>query len=203
MQMVNTVTATSTGPAERLAGAGLWVRTKGFALDFVPIAGYLGVLAGGAWALRRTPAARTFAKIYATPTSAQATNVLLLDVPVMLYFALSEASGWRATIGKRRLGLRVETAEGKRLSVGRALARTALKLLPWELAHTSLYYTPGWPRNARPTPLNYALYGLVYVLGGVYIATLLGSDSGQTLYDKLTRTKVVVAHPDMTKTRND
>ena len=42
-----------------------------------------------------------------------------------IYFIGFEASRWQATPGKRLLGLRVETVEGARLSVGRALLRLA------------------------------------------------------------------------------
>jgi uncharacterized RDD family membrane protein YckC len=48
---------------------------------------------------------------------------------VWLYFAALEASPWRATLGKRVVGVRVTTLDGRRIGVGRATARLLAKLL--------------------------------------------------------------------------
>jgi uncharacterized RDD family membrane protein YckC len=48
-----------------------------------------------------------------------------------LYFVAFEACRWQATPGKRLLGLRVETTEGARLSIGRALLRHVAGLASW------------------------------------------------------------------------
>lgn len=48
-----------------------------------------------------------------------------------LYFVAFEAGRWQATPGKRLLGLRVETTEGARLSIGRALWRHVAGLASW------------------------------------------------------------------------
>ena len=61
---------------------------------------------------------------YANPTLCL--QVMVLD---WLYFALSESSGWQATIGKRVLGLRVIDMEGHRIGVGRASVRYFAKYL--------------------------------------------------------------------------
>lgn len=60
--------------------------------------------------------------------------VLSFSIPVWLYFTVSDASSSGATVGKRLMRLSVARAAGD-ITVGRALARTAVKLLPWELAH--------------------------------------------------------------------
>lgn len=54
-------------------------------------------------------------------TPAAALLVALLD---LVYRAGLESSAWRATLGKRWLGLAVTTLEGERLSVERAVVRT-------------------------------------------------------------------------------
>lgn len=68
-------------------------------------------------------------------------HVLLLNfsVPVWLYFWLSDASGRGATLGKRIFGIRVAREDNKALGLGRAFARTVVKLLPWELVHLSAF----------------------------------------------------------------
>jgi uncharacterized RDD family membrane protein YckC len=70
------------------------------------------------------------------PWSAQAVGLLTMTVPVTLYFALCESSVWRASLGKRILGLVVSRDTGGRLSFRAALFRNALKFLPWEFGHT-------------------------------------------------------------------
>ncbi|HEX8728146.1 MAG TPA: RDD family protein [Ktedonobacterales bacterium] len=184
-----------------LAPAGLWPRVKAFGFDYLFIAAYLIVLTGAVWGLRLTPLRSLLASLYGSPSTAQLTDSLLFDVPVMLYFALFESSVWQATPGKRRLGLRVVTESGQRLSLTRALGRIILKFLPWEIAHTSIWQTPGWPLNAQPTTLNIVGYVAVYVLIGVYLVTLLTSGSRQTLYDRLTQTRVISTPAALRQTR--
>jgi uncharacterized RDD family membrane protein YckC len=48
---------------------------------------------------------------------------------VWLYFAAMEASALRATLGKRVVGVRVTTLDGRRIGFGRATARLLAKLL--------------------------------------------------------------------------
>ncbi|MBQ4856039.1 RDD family protein [Rhodanobacter sp. B2A1Ga4] len=45
-----------------------------------------------------------------------------------LYYAFFECSAWQATPGKLALGLRVTDLEGRRISLGRSLARNAVRL---------------------------------------------------------------------------
>ena len=176
-----------------LTPAGLWPRVKAFGVDYLFIAAYLIVLTGAVWGLRLTPLRSLLATLYGAPSTAQFTDSLFFDIPVMLYFALFESSEWQATPGKRRVGLRVVTESGQRIGRPRALGRIILKFLPWEIAHTSIWHTPGWPQHAQPTQLNLVGYLAVYALLGVYIVTLLTSRTRQTLYDRLTRTRVVYA----------
>jgi uncharacterized RDD family membrane protein YckC len=127
--------------------------------------------------------------LFADRVRAQFTGFLLVTLPVSLYFALGESSARQATWGKGRLGLKVTNAEGGRISLWRALARTALKFLPWELAHTliwAIYFSP-------QTDSIWISYGFVLVYGliGLNLASLLVSKKHQTIYDLLTRTSVM------------
>lgn len=81
---------------------------------------------------------------------AQTLGFCTLTVPVFSYFYISERSAYRATLGKRLMGLQVvsETSDKPRV-----LLRNVLKFLPWELAHTGVYQAiyganegqdPGW-----------------------------------------------------------
>lgn len=61
------------------------------------------------------------------------------SLPVWLYFIISDQTEDGATCGKRWFKLQVTDIIGRRLSVGRAAGRTAVKLLPWELTHLSAF----------------------------------------------------------------
>ena len=55
--------------------------------------------------------------------------ILILSVGSWLYCAFTESSAWRATVGKRVLGLQVVTAEGDRIGFGQATVRHVMKFL--------------------------------------------------------------------------
>jgi uncharacterized RDD family membrane protein YckC len=119
------------------------------------------------------------------------TGFLTLTVPAILYFALCESAPWRATPGKRLLGLRVHAADGGRLSLGRALLRAAVRLLPWELAHFALWRIPGWPAGVSQIPVD-SLVALaaVWFLVGLYAWTLVAAPDGRAPWDHLAGSRV-------------
>jgi uncharacterized RDD family membrane protein YckC len=108
-----------------------------------------------------------------------------LTLPVTLYFAAPSG----ATLGKRALGLRVVTERGDRVSFGRALLRAGVKFVPWEIAHTALWHTPGWPTAARPAARHWAGYGLSLAVAGWYVAALFYG-SRRPPHDRRARTRV-------------
>ncbi|HEU4782992.1 MAG TPA: RDD family protein [Ktedonobacterales bacterium] len=171
-----------------------WKRLLAFALDYIIISVYLGVLVLVSVVVARTPAGPGFRALFDDPNSAEATAFLLLVVPVLLYFAIFESSRWQATWGKRVLRLRAETTSGERAGFLRALWRNALKLLPWELTHACLWRIPGWPFDPQTPPLwiNVGLI-LVWVIVVVYVVSLLLSRTGQTLYDHLAGMRIALA----------
>lgn len=172
----------------------LWKRLLAFALDYIVISVYLGVLVGLSVVIARTPVGPGFRALFSDPNSAELTAFALLVVPVLLYFALFEASRAQATWGKRVVGLRVETTSGTPVSFPRALWRNALKLIPWELTHACLWRIPGWPL-APETPPVWVSVGLilVWVVVAIYVVSLVLSRTQQTLYDTLAGVRVVPA----------
>ncbi len=70
------------------------------------------------------------------PWTAQGIGFITMTLPVTLYFGLWESSRWRASLGKRIVGLVVSRQAGGRLSFGRAVLRNAIKFVPWESGHT-------------------------------------------------------------------
>ncbi len=55
--------------------------------------------------------------------------ISILAVGSWLYCAFMESSAWRATVGKRLLGLQVMDTEGRRISFGQATVRHFMKFL--------------------------------------------------------------------------
>ena len=172
----------------------LWLRLLAFALDYFVISLYLALLVGVSFAVAQTGAGPGFRALFSAPNSAELTAFLLLVLPVLLYFALFEASPWQATWGKRMLGLRVVTTSGARAGFARALWRNALKLIPWELTHACLWRIPGWPLAPETPPLWITVgLSLVWVIVVLYVLSLAFSRTGQTLYDWLAGVRVVRA----------
>lgn len=169
--------------------AGFWRRAGAFALDYIIILGYLlGIT------LLFALANALFGQsqwLFADRIRAQFVAFLLVTLPVTLYFAVFESSPRQATWGKHRLNLKVADHDGKQVSFWRALGRTILKLIPWELSHTliwEIYFSP----QTNSVWINYG-FVLVYLWIGLNILTLVGTKTHQTLYDLLTKTYVLVS----------
>ena len=167
--------------------AGLWPRLLAFALDYLILGGYLVLLGWvGVTLIGIFPGLNE--RISSNPQLGQLLGFATVTLPVSLYFALSEASPHQATWGKRRMHLQVVDTAGARLSVPRALLRTAFKFIPWELAHTCIWQLSG----AGFDPAPWIVYGfiLVWVLVGANLISLLITPRRQALYDLLAGTLV-------------
>jgi uncharacterized RDD family membrane protein YckC len=97
-------------------------------------------------------------------------------LPVYLYFALMESSAWQSTLGKRLLGLRVVEVYGSRIGVARSLARNAIKLLPWVMAHFVVCFPRALPAGPR---WLFACYGLI----ALYVAAAMLTLRKQSVHD--------------------
>jgi len=105
------------------AYAGFWLRVWAGAIDVT-------LEVGGALVLTFVIelARRRFAP-FVPKNAAGMAFILILSVGGWLYSAFTESSAWRATIGKRALGLQVVTAEGDRIGFGQATVRHFMKFL--------------------------------------------------------------------------
>lgn len=115
-----------------------------------------------------------------------------VSIPFWLYYSLLESSAKQSTFGMRLLGLRVTDTDGNRIGFGRALLRTVVKLLPFELNHLVLFLpTPIWG-----DPHSGVRYGFVVVnvLIGLYIATMFLTRRKQSVHDLVAGTVVVNAN---------
>lgn len=167
-------------------------RIAAFALDYLLIAGYLVVLAIVSSFLTFSPLKEEWQGLISSPERLDFLAFLTSILPVILYFTLLESSKGGATWGKYRMGLRVVHMSGERLSRGRALVRSAVKFLPWQLAHTCLFHIPGWPMEPQETPV-WVIAGLVltWVAIGFYVVSLVVGPRRRTPYDWISGSQVV------------
>ena len=115
--------------------------------------------------------------------------VLTVSIPSWVYFTLSDSSGRGATVGKRVMKLAVRDERGGELSRSRALLRTAVKLLPWELTHVMIFLPE--PFGEVLTPFK---TGMIVVVNGLLLIWLLApfmSSSRRAIHDIAAKSEVV------------
>jgi uncharacterized RDD family membrane protein YckC len=147
-------------------------------------------------AYRSVPASSLFCGIMlsfrgtftASPLSAEITGFLLITLPVYLYFAVCEGSKSHATWGKRKMGIVVAGVHGQPIGLGNSLFRSALKFVPWELAHFTIWHIV--LPSEYPDYLIYSLLAIVYGLAYIYLISPLISKKKQTVYDAIAGTVV-------------
>jgi uncharacterized RDD family membrane protein YckC len=115
-------------------------------------------------------------------------TVLSFSLPAWAYFAVSDASKRGATVGKKLMKLMVvrSTADSGRLSYGRALGRSALKLLPWELAHVFGFALA----DIVGGPAQMAGLVLANALSVVYFGTCVATGGARSVHDYVAGTCV-------------
>lgn len=115
--------------------------------------------------------------------------LLTVSLPSWLYFTLSDSSSGGATVGKRVLGLSVREVDGERLPRRRALLRTAVKLLPWEMTHIMVFFPE--PFGEELTPGKIVLLVIVDVLLLVWlVAPWLDRPRYRALHDRAAGSEV-------------
>lgn len=134
-----------------------------------------------------------FAMIYAVfldgvPTFNETTSHLMAlfttVVPVTVIFSYMEYKHPYATVGKRRMGLKVAY---KNLSYGNSLLRNALKFLPWHIGHTGVIrgmyqdYSTFW----------FMVSNIGFLLAILYICMVLFNKNFKHIPDLVSGSKVV------------
>ncbi|MBP1963355.1 RDD family protein [Paenibacillus aceris] len=162
----------------------LGTRLIAFLWDYVIIAGYIILLIGVSFLLRPllTPLFTT------NPLLAEINGFLFITLPVYLYFAICEGSKWHATWGKRKMGVVVSGINGKSIGLGSSLLRSALKFVPWELSHFTIWHMV--IPSKYPNSFIFALLATVYGLVLIYLISPLWNKNKQTLYDFIAGTVI-------------
>jgi uncharacterized RDD family membrane protein YckC len=126
-----------------------------------------------------------------TPGERQLFAALTLTIPVLLYFAITEASSRQGSIGKQATRLRVTGRDHERIGLPRSLLRSALKFAPWELAHVAIHRIP--KTGDVPWPVWAGLVGAM-LLAAIYLGGLF-TRQGRPVYDLLAGTRVLEDPP--------
>jgi len=192
--MVNTMTTQIYKNLNDTHYAGFGGRLKAFGFDYLIIFAYIVVLFGVNFGIIMSGGVLEEASpLFSLPVVKDAIAFLTLILPVALYFTIQESSPHQATWGKRKVGIRVVNAKGETLTRWRAFVRALVKLLPWQIAHTSIYHIKGFPfAPAEPSPMVWFGFGLAYGLVGIYIASALISKKHRTPYDWAAGSYVIV-----------
>ena len=92
-------------------------------------------------------------------------------------------------IGKRKMGIRVVDDIGQRIGIGRSAFRTAIKFLPWEVAHFGIW------RLMLPTDISeltvYVILNAVNLVILLYLIIPLTNKKRKNVYDWIAGTVVV------------
>jgi uncharacterized RDD family membrane protein YckC len=121
-----------------------------------------------------------------TPSQVWIATVLSFSIPAWLYFILSDHSPAGATFGKRWFKVRVVTGSGGSPSLSQALARNAVKLLPWEMAHIFGF---ALAEAVGPTVQSAGLIA-ANALTLAYLVVMLGTRGRKSIHDFLVGTEV-------------
>lgn len=156
--------------------------------DLAVIGGWIGLLSGaGAVARRFLPATPPDAAgaLVAVDLGVFAATVL----PAGLYLALGEAAPRQASWGKRWAGLQVVDRYGHPPGSGRVMVRTAVKLLPWQLAHLAVARLILGVDQPATVGITYAASVAVPVAS---IGLAITDPARRALHDRLAGTCVIV-----------
>lgn len=109
---------------------------------------------------------------WSNPTAADVAITVLTVVPYFLYLVITETSSSHATVGKRRMGLKVTTVNGAAPGRGAIMIRNLIKVLPWQLGHMG---TMRLATSATPPPLAIWLEaGSLLVLAMIVVPIVVG-----------------------------
>ena len=160
----------------------------GFAFDFLILSGYLVILAAIFLPLTFGPMRSQMTALASTPLRLNLLAFCTTILPFTLYFSLQESSPAQATWGKSKAGIRVATLKGERVKFWRTLLRSVAKFLPWQIAHTCIFFIP----NNLPQP-GWVMAGLVLaqVWVVIYLLVLWLNKTHRTPYDWIARTEVI------------
>lgn len=127
-----------------------------------------------------------------SPVTAEVTGFLIITLPISLYFILCECSKWKGTFGKRKMGISVVDVFGQRIGISRSAIRTAVKFLPWEIAHFGV-----WQLMLSSSLSEITVYIILIVVNLAILTYLIipfTNKKKKNVYDWVAGTEVVHSH---------
>jgi uncharacterized RDD family membrane protein YckC len=140
--------------------------------------------------------------VFRDPATVDLAQFATMVLPTGLYLVAGEAGTRNATAGKLAAGLVVVGRDGGQPSPSRIAVRTAVKLLPWQIAHLSITRATGIVPGRYAAALSRA--GLVTALGLATTSAALAvlRPDGRALHDLVAGTRVAVAADDTRRSRS-
>ncbi|SDF74431.1 RDD family protein [Chitinophaga filiformis] len=125
------------------------------------------------------------------PVAGQLLGVLTLTIPAVTCFILWEKGPYKATPGKRIMGLIVVCDKPLQRTPG-VIFRNMMKFLPWEIAHAGLHWLFYYERMGVNIP-SWVMVLLIMpqVIVFVYLLSILLDRNGRSLYDRWSDTRVI------------
>jgi uncharacterized RDD family membrane protein YckC len=163
-------------------------RLKAFAIDYLIIVFYIGLLLGVTLIISKL----FYLKLNnVNPVSGEIIAFLTLTLPVILYFTLSENGKNAGTIGKRKFALQVVSTSRTKANIRQLLLRNCIKFLPWELTHFFIYRL-FYFNSLNQTVPNWVLAGLIVSQGLalIYLLCIIFHKNNQSIYEYVSKTKV-------------
>lgn len=160
-------------------------RVRSWLVDWAVIGAWIAVLSAVGFLVRlaadlpeqTTPTTREL-------LTADLLITLVTVVPYVIYLSVTEASTWRATLGKRWAGLVVADEDGGVAGAGRVWLRNVVKAGPWQVAHLGVSRAI----YEVQTPWAISLSGLAMVLAAACAVPAL--TGGRGLHDRVAGTRV-------------
>ncbi|WP_164669796.1 RDD family protein [Virgibacillus doumboii] len=166
--------------------AGINKRLAALFIDYLLIVIYALILVG---------AAIIFYNIFfdGIPDTGRVTEELIsffaLVFPVFLYFVITESSQKRASFGKRKMRIGVGSFNGNSLSLVQVILRNVIKLLPWQAAHSFIFY--GMHNHWEISAFTWIIVGvLCYGLPIISFLLLCFRKDHRVIHDLLANTVV-------------
>ncbi|MEM6338212.1 MAG: RDD family protein [Bacteroidota bacterium] len=124
-----------------------------------------------------------------SPREVYATLLLNFSLPVWAYFTVSDHSPRGATLGKRLLSVQTSALDNSRVGWLQALGRTAVKMLPWEMAHAASFLFV--PALGEFGVVSWIGLGTSYALTFAYVVAAWRTGGHRSVHDWASGTQVV------------
>lgn len=172
--------------SDSMTYAPLKKRIYAFLLDYLVIVTYGIFVVGALSFLFRSFFLPLFSN---SPVTAEWTGFLIITLPISLYFILCECSRWQGTWGKKKMSIYVVNSVGQRIGFFRLTIRTAIKFLPWEIAHFGIWQLT-LPTDI-PETTTLLILSTSNLVAFIYLLSPLTNRKRKTIYDWIVRTQVI------------